>query len=165
MSGDEDLFVDAYGVDASAQVMGQVSAQLSTARTQRQNALNALNQAISQLQGVDAQIKNAIGMNKPWDGSTGKHGNPTIDSIKRMGMIHQLKGASELALANKTRARRKIEGLINPEKAKEAKRLRFAFPAVIGLVSAIGGSKFWKLNGAIKDSFDLCCNEDFKECS
>ena len=155
MSGDEDLFVEAYGVDVAAQAMGQIASQLSMAKTQRQTALDALSKAIAQLQDVDNQIKNAIGKNRPWDRSTGKFGLPTIDSLKRMGMIHQLRFASEAALVNKTRARRKIEGLINPEKAKEAKRLRFAFPAVIGLVSGLVGSKFWKLNGAIKDSFDL----------
>ena len=132
MSGDEDLFVEAYGADVAAQAMGQISSQLSMARTQRQTGLDALSQGIAQLEQVDNQIKEAVKKIKPW-----------------------LTFAAEKSLRNKTKARIKIEGLVNPEKAKEAKRLVFAFPAVIGTLSLIGGSKFWKLNSAIKDSFDL----------
>jgi hypothetical protein len=128
ISGDEELFLDHYGADVSS----QISAQLATAKTQRSNALKQLSNAISELEKVRKEIRRETGKIRP-----------------------VLKAASEGVFANKSRARMKIEKLVSPDKAREAKRLRFVFPLAIAVTRGLGGSKFKNLRPALKDSFKL----------
>ena len=128
LSGNEDAYLGQFGADVSSQISGQ----LANARNQKKTAVEQLNKAIQELTALRNET-----------------------SSKEKELRSQLQMAAKVVFANKSKARRKIEGLIAPDKAKEAKRMRFAFPIAIGIARGLGGSRFKRLRPAIKESFDL----------